>query len=95
MSAVFDRLASVIEKALHDFAAGTVDTGAAVRAVIEAMREPDKVMIDAGIAAAEDAVDWSTDTNETYRCDAPSDGVRPVWEAMIDAALADCPRAGS
>ena len=61
------------------------DADAAIAAHIEAIMVPSKEVIDAGITAAEDAENWTTDTNETYRCDASSDLPLPVWQAMITA----------
>jgi hypothetical protein len=61
----------------------------AVRAVLTAIREPGKAALSAGIAAAEDVEDWTQDSYERYRVDSASDMPRPVWQAMIDAMLAE------
>lgn len=59
----------------------------AARAVVAALREPSKAMLAAGIEAAEECEDWTTDTDATHRVDTPSDAVLPTWQAMIDAIL--------
>ncbi len=61
----------------------------AARTVLQAIREPGKKAIDAGITAAEEVEDWTQDSFERYRVDSASDMPRPVWQAMIDAALND------
>jgi len=53
------------------------------RAAVRALMEPDASMIDAGIRAAEEVEDYSTDTEGSYRCDTPSDMPRPVFRAML------------
>ena len=74
------------EQASHDAKILTYyRADAAIAAHIEAIMVPSKEVIDAGITAAEDAENWTTDTNETYRCDASSDLPLPVWQAMITA----------
>lgn len=57
------------------------------RAAIEALMEPSKEMINAGIIAAEEVEDWTADSYERYRVDSASDMPRPVFQAMIHAAL--------
>lgn len=64
-----------------------VDMLAVARAAIEAMREPTKQMIDAGIDAADTVEDYTQDTDGSYRVDSPSDMPFPIYRAMIDAAL--------
>lgn len=60
-----------------------------VRAVLQAVREPSKTMLDKGIDAAEEVEDWTSDSFQTYRVDSASDMPLPVWRAMIDAALSE------
>ncbi|RWF44281.1 MAG: hypothetical protein EOS65_02580 [Mesorhizobium sp.] len=56
------------------------------RAVIEAMREPTKEMVDVGYTEINNNIDsWNYDSGSGYAVDdiAPS----ATWRAMIDAAL--------
>ncbi|MBO9624186.1 MAG: hypothetical protein J7500_15870 [Sphingomonas sp.] len=80
-----------VARAIATYANGSADMWEnwqeEARAAIEAMREPDKHMIDAGITAAGEVEDWPRDTDGSYRADTPSDMPKPVWHAMIDAAL--------
>lgn len=57
------------------------------RAALEAMLDPDKGMINAGINAAEEVEDWTQDSYTSYRVDSASDMPRPVFIAMIRHAL--------
>lgn len=59
---------------------------AAIAAVFDALAEPGKAAIDAGIVAAEEVVDYSRDTDGEYRVDTPSDMAAPVWKAMLAQA---------
>jgi hypothetical protein len=59
------------------------------RKVIAAMREPSRSVLAAGIEKAEELVDHSADTEGEYRCNVPSDAPMPIWQAMVDAALAE------
>lgn len=62
-----------------------------VDAVLAAMREPTKLMLDKGMDAALEAMDsdWSSDADGNrhdysyLRSDAPA----AIWQAMIDAAI--------
>ena len=60
---------------------------AQARAVLITIRAPSKTMLVIGIEAAEEQIDTTTDTYETYRIDCASDYPMPIWQAMIDAAL--------
>lgn len=81
------------EQAVRDaLICGTVRKGEErniVRAVLTAIREPGKAVLGAGITAAEEVEDWTRDSHGTYRYDTPSDMPLPVWQAMIDAMLAE------
>ena len=70
---------------LHD----EYDPQVILRAVLTAIREPGKAAISAGITAAENVEDWAQDSYERYRVDSASDMPLPVWQAMIDAMLAE------
>lgn len=83
-----------VDEAEPDLAVLMMETGETARlrpvarAILTAMRQPSKAMLDAGITAAEEVEDYSTDTDEyPRRSDTPSDMPYPVWQAMIDEAI--------
>lgn len=57
------------------------------RAVLEAIRDPDKEMWQAGTKAIDESRDFTTDSYETYEVTEPSDYPAPCWHAMIDSIL--------
>lgn len=59
-----------------------------VRAVLQAMREPSKHAIESGQLAAEEAVEFTQDSYETYPVFSLSPMAIRAWEAMIDHILA-------
>lgn len=59
------------------------------KAAIEAMREPTRKVLIAGIDCAELIEDTTSDSYATWRIDSASDYPMPVWQAMIDAALVE------
>jgi hypothetical protein len=61
---------------------GMSELSAMARAAIAAMREPTEAMISAGDQRLSDC--WSLEHGEGFDEDPPM----PVWQAMIDAALA-------
>lgn len=58
----------------------------AARRILTTLKTPTPAMIEAGITAAENAVEETRDSYETYRTDTPSDSVLPIYRAMIAAA---------
>lgn len=88
---LLERVNDVLRSALgHEWH----ETGDVARAVLQAIREPSKEMIQAGITKAEDCIDstWdsggdgeSHNTYESLQSDAP----QQIWQAMIDAALVE------
>jgi len=103
VSEMIERVAKKISRAMCDSGMrhgnwGKADPGdwadflPHARAAIEAMREPNKYMLDAGISKAQDCIDSDYDSGpdgesyrsyERLRSDAPSQ----IWKAMIDTAL--------
>jgi uncharacterized protein with PhoU and TrkA domain len=59
----------------------------AVRAAIEAIREPDEARLRAGIAAIAAAHEETNDGHRTYFVTDAADYALPGWQAMIDAIL--------
>ncbi len=58
-------------------------------AVLDAMREPDEAMVDAGNRNATVEIAWSCAWSEDSYCETsaePFDDARNVWQAMIDFA---------
>jgi hypothetical protein len=67
---------------------GRVDLIEVARSVIESMRDPDREMLAAGIAAIEDKHESTLDSEGSYLISNASDYALPGWQAMIDAVLA-------
>lgn len=71
----------------------SVDPRVMARRILEAMREPSKLMLDAGMSAGSDALDsdWSSDAdgNRHDYSYLRSDGPSIIWRAMLDAALTE------
>jgi hypothetical protein len=82
MTELQEKVAAALCKHEGDFSADEL-AASAITAVFDWLSEPSKEAISEGISEAEDVVDWTTDTYESWRIDTPSQYPMPIWKVMI------------